>query len=164
MQISSFSEMYITELQELADAEAQVTEALLAMAHVASRPSLKNLLRQHQGEADIQLERLLAILEKHGASTDAHVDQAMEALLHETDKMLTLLDGDELRDVGLITSAQKLKHYEIAAFGSAAAMAGQLDLRDDQELLHECLEEEKRCDAALTSLAKGEVNPGALAA
>ena len=78
--------------------------------------------------------------------------------------MLSILEGDDLRDAGLIASAQKLEHYEIAAYGSAAALAGQLDLRDDQMLLHDSLLEEKEADAILTDIAKGEVNPDALAA
>lgn len=73
-------------------------------------------------------------------------------------------NGDELGDAGLLASAQKLEHYEIAAYGSAAALAGQLDLRNDQKLLHANLEEEKRMDEVLTRLAKGEVNPDAVAA
>jgi ferritin-like metal-binding protein YciE len=86
-----------------------------------------------------------------------------ERALNETEKMLALLEG-ELRDAGLIASAQKLEHYEIAAYGTAAALAGQLELRDDQRMLHDSLEEERKADAALTKLAKGEVNQDAAAA
>ena len=88
----------------------------------------------------------------------------MEALLNETEKMLSLLEDDNLRDAGLIASAQKLEHYEIAAYGTAAALASQLELRDDQRMLHDGLEEERKTDAALTKLAKGEVNQDAAAA
>jgi ferritin-like metal-binding protein YciE len=88
----------------------------------------------------------------------------MTALIAETEKMLRILQGDDLRDAGLIASAQKLEHYEIAAYGTAAALAGQLDLREDQRTLHDILEEERRMDLLLTKLAKGEVNRDALAA
>jgi ferritin-like metal-binding protein YciE len=88
----------------------------------------------------------------------------MEALLIETEKMLSLLEDDNLRDAGLVASAQKLEHYEIAAYGTAAALASQLELRDDQRMLHDSLEEERKTDAALTKLAKGEVNQDAAAA
>ena len=93
----------------------------------------------------------------------AHTDQAMEALVKEAEKMLSLLESDELRDAGLIASVQKLEHYEIAAYGTAAALAGELDLRDDQRMLHDSLEEERKADAALTKLAKEEVNQDAVA-
>ena len=78
--------------------------------------------------------------------------------------MFTILQGQDLRDAGLIASAQKLEHYEIAAYGTAAALAGQLDLRDEQRTLHDSMEEEKEMDIQLTQLAKGEVNQDALAA
>ena len=88
----------------------------------------------------------------------------MEALLNETEKMPSLLEDDNLRAAGLIASAQKLEHYEIAAYGTAAALASQLELRDDQRMLHDSLEEERKTNAALTKLAKGEVNQDAAAA
>ena len=90
--------------------------------------------------------------------------KAMQALIHETRKMLGILGGDALRDAGLIASAQKLEHYKIAAYGTAAALAGQLDLRDEQKMLHRSLDEEREIDVLLTRIAKTEVNPDALAA
>ena len=93
----------------------------------------------------------------------AHTDQAMQMLVIETAKMLSMLNDSNLRDSGLIASVQKLEHYEIAAYGTAAALAGQLDLRDEQRMLHESLEEEKEADALLTKLAKGEVNQNSVA-
>lgn len=164
MEISTFKDMYLAELQELVSVEEQLAEALLRMAAAASHPALKDALVDHHAETIGQKERLLAILRTHGVEPGAHVDQAMEALIRETRKMLGMLEGDDLRDAGLIASVQKLEHYEIAAYGSAAALAGQLDLRDDQMLLHDSLLEEKEADALLTDIAKGEVNPDALAA
>jgi len=162
MQMKSFKDMYIAELQELVSVESQLDLALKRMADSASHPSLKRELNRHREEA--QGKRLQSILQNHGAKLRAHTDQAMEALLNETEKMLSLLEGDDLRDAGLIASAQKLEHYEIVAYGTAAALAGQLDLRDDQRMLHDSLEEERKVDATLTKLAKGEVNQDALAA
>jgi ferritin-like metal-binding protein YciE len=164
MEISHFKDMYLAELQELVSVEDQLAEALLRMAAAASHPALKDALVDHHAETITQRDRLVAILHQHGADPAAHVDQAMQALIRETRKVLGMLQGDDLRDAGLIASAQRLEHYEIAAYGSAAALAGQLDLRNDQAILHASLEEEKAADALLTDIAKGEVNPDALAA
>ena len=164
MEISTFKDMFLAELQELVDVEAQLADALLRMAGAASHPALKRALVHHRAETETQEARLVTILEKHGADRAAHIDQAMQALIVETKKMLTMLKADELRDAGLIASAQKIEHYEIAAYGTAAALAGQLDLRDEQKMLHLSLEEERLFDALLTQLAKREVNPDALAA
>jgi ferritin-like metal-binding protein YciE len=164
MEIANFKDMYIAELQELASVEDQLAESLLHLANVASHQGLKDALIRHREETLAQKDRINSILQKHGADPKAHKDQSMQALVHETERMLAMLKGNDLRDAGLIASAQKLEHYEIAAYGTAAALAGQLDLRDDQRILHETLEEERKADTLLTHLAKGEVNRSALAA
>jgi ferritin-like metal-binding protein YciE len=175
MQITNFRNMYIAELQELVSMEGQLADELPRMAEAASHPSLKNILMHHRDETQVQRQRLESILQKHGANPRAHTDQAiqalvfytdqaMQALVNETEMMLAMLEGNDLRDAGLIASAQKLEHYQIAAYGTVAALAGELDLRDDQQMLHESLEEEKQADLRLTKVAKREVNPDALAA
>jgi len=164
VEINNFKDMYLAELQELVSVESQLADALLRMAGAATHPALKDLLIHHRAETETQKQRLVTILQKHGADPAAHTDQAMQALVKETRKMLGMLTGDDLRDAGLLASAQKLEHYEIAAYGTAAALAGQLDLRDEQKMLHRTLDEEKQIDTLLTQLAKREVNPDALAA
>jgi ferritin-like metal-binding protein YciE len=164
MQISKFKEMYLAELQELASVEEQLAEALPRLAEVASHQTLKGVLMHQAEQALAQKRRLESILQKHGAKAGAHIDQAMQALVHETEKMFSMLKGNDLRDAGLVASAQKLEHYQIAAYGTAAALAGQLDMRDDEKMLHQSLDEEKKNDVMLTQLAEREVNRDALAA
>jgi ferritin-like metal-binding protein YciE len=117
----------------------------------------------HREQTLVQKQRLKSILQKHGANPQAHTDQAMQAPINETEKMMSMMKGDDLRDAALIASAQKVEHYEIAAYGVVAGLADQLDLRDNQRLLHESLKEEKEADAELTKLAKSEVNQPAVA-
>jgi ferritin-like metal-binding protein YciE len=164
MVISSFKDMYVAELQEMANLEGQLDGALDKMAEVSSHASLKNAILHHREQTLLQRQRLESMLHKHGANPRAHTDQAMQALINEAEKMTELVKGDDLRDSAIIASAQKVKHYEIAAYGTAAALAGQLDLRDDQEILRQILGEEKAADAVLTELAVKEVNQDARAA
>jgi ferritin-like metal-binding protein YciE len=164
MQINSFKDLYLAGLQELLSVEIQLADALLRMAGVAAHPSLKRALIHHRTETETAALRVMTIVKKHGADETAHIDQAMQALIVETLKMMMLLQSDDLRDAGLIASAQKIEHYKIAAYGTAAALAGQLNLRDEQDLLHMSLEEERKFDAVLTGLAKGEINRDALVA
>jgi ferritin-like metal-binding protein YciE len=124
MQIANFKDMYITALQALASVERQLAEALQQMADAASHSSLKNALMHHRDETAAQARRLETILRKHGANAQAHTDQAMQALVAVTKKMHTMLRGEDLRDTGLIASAQKLEHYEIAAYGTASGAGG----------------------------------------
>ncbi len=164
MKITSFKDMYVAELQELFSMESQLAEALLRMIDAAGNASLKQALTRHREETLEQRQRLERLLAKHQARAGEHTDQAMQALIRETEKMMGMLEGADLRAAGLIASAQKLEHYEIAAYGTAAALAGQLDLRDEQRMLHDSLVEEKNADATLTTLAKREINPSAVAA
>src|SRR5713101_7417335 len=114
MELSNCKDTYIAELRELASVEGQLTESLLRMATVAAHPALKDALIRHREESQVQKERLDSILQTHGAHRRTHTDQAMQALVHETEKMLGMLKGNDLRDAGLIASAQRLEHYEIA--------------------------------------------------
>lgn len=164
MEISTFSDLYLAELQELASAEREFIASVRRIAPMASHQRLKNALTRHCEEAEIQKQNVESILSRHNADPSAHTDQAMQALVREGDKMLSILRGDEVRDAGLVASMQKLLHYRIAAYGTAAALAGQLDYRDDQDMLHQSLEREKRADKLLSQLAKREVNRDALAA
>ncbi|MFY9956594.1 ferritin-like domain-containing protein [Bradyrhizobium sp.] len=163
MEMTTFKDVYLAELQELVSVEAQLADALLRMAGAATHPTLKRVLIHHRAETETQRDRLMTILLKHEVNPTAHIDQAMQALITETKKMITM-KADDLRDAGLIASAQKIEHYEIAAYGTAAALAGQLGLRDEQKMLHMSLEEERQVDGLLTELAKREVNRQALAA
>ena len=95
MEITNFKDMYLSELQELASVESQLADSLLHMAEVASHPALKNALLHHREETQVQKDRLESILQKHGANPKAHTDQAMQALLKETGKMLTMLKGND---------------------------------------------------------------------
>src|SRR5262245_39728815 len=118
MQITSFKDMYIAELQELRSLKAQLAAAQLRMARAASHAALKNLLTGHRNGSVAQQERLEDLLRRHKADPRAHTDQAMQALIGETEKMLAMVKGDELRDAALIASALKIAHYEIAAYGT----------------------------------------------
>jgi ferritin-like metal-binding protein YciE len=126
VELTSLKVTYISELQELVSAEA---EPLARMAEVASHPALKKALTQHSGDTLVQKKRVESILRQHDADLDAHTNQAMQALVAEVGKMLLMLRGNELRDDGLTGSVQRLLPYEIAAYGTAAAFAGQLGLR-----------------------------------
>jgi ferritin-like metal-binding protein YciE len=160
-QIASFRKWYLAELQELRDGESQLLHGIRRMAEQAGHPELKNALMDHHDHKLAQLKRLDSMLARHRADAQAHHDQAMQSLLRESDKIMAMLPDTDLRDAGIIASAQKLEHYQIAAYGTGAALAGQLDLREDQRLLQEALEQERKADQLLTLVAKRVVNPDA---
>jgi ferritin-like metal-binding protein YciE len=163
MNVDSFRDMYIAELQELRSVEAQLIDALPKMADMAGHAELKQAIRSHLEETRAQQTRLDAILRRHGAEPREHVDQAMQAMLKEAEKWAGMVQDQDLRDAGLIASAQRVEHYEIAVYGSLATWAKLLGLDEDLQALLSTLEEEKQTDDKLTGLAKRMVNPDAAA-
>jgi ferritin-like metal-binding protein YciE len=163
MNVDNFREMYIAELQELRSVEAQLVEALPKMADMASHPELKQAIQTHLEETRWQQSQLDEILRRHGVDPREHVDQAMQAMLKEAEKWAGMVPDQDLRDAGLIASAQRVEHYEIAVYGSLATWAKQLELDEDLPALLDILEEVKRTDESLSRLAKRVVNPDAAA-
>jgi ferritin-like metal-binding protein YciE len=164
MNVDSFREMYVVELQELRSVEAQLTEALPKMAEAANHPELKQGIQSHLEETRSQRDRLDEVLRRHGAEPREHVDQSLGAIVREADKWAKMVQDADLRDAGLIASAQRVEHYEIAVYGTLATWAKQLGLDEDLRALHAILDEEKRADEKLTGLAKRIVNPDAASA
>jgi ferritin-like metal-binding protein YciE len=163
MNVDNFREMYIAELQELRSVEAQLVEALPKMADMASHPELKQAIQTHLEETRWQQSHLDEILRRYGVDPREHVDQAMQAMLKEAEKWAGMVPDQDLRDAGLIASAQRVEHYKIAVYGSLATWAKQLGLDEDLPALLDILEEEKRTDESLSRLAKRVVNPDAAA-
>lgn len=161
MNIDEFRQMYVAELQELRSVEAQLVEALPKVAETANHPELKDAIRKHLEETRAQGGRLDGILRAHGARAREHQDSSMQTILREAEKWAKMVQDSHLRDAGLIASAQRVEHYEIAVYGTLAAWAKQLGHAEDLQTLHAILEEEKRTDETLTELAKHIINPDA---
>ena len=85
----------------------------------------------------------------------------MQAIVREAEEWARMVQDPDLRDAGLIASAQRVEHYEIAVYGTLATWAKQLGLDEDERTLHANLGEEKRTDETLTRLAKQVINPDA---
>lgn len=162
MQINNFKEMYFADLSELRSAEIQLVDALAKMAEAAQHDELKQALTRHREQTQSQRDRVDGLLRRHGLAPDEHQDQAMQALVREAEKMQGILTDPKLRDAGLIDAAQRIEHYEIASYGTAATYADVLGYSEDRTTLHEILEEEKAADAKLTVIAEAVVNRDAL--
>lgn len=148
----------LAELQELHNVERQFCEALPRLAQSAKHAELKDAFSAHAAEATRDMERIAEILQRHGASPQEHVDQSMQALIRETEKWKDILANPTLDDAGLIASAQKILHYEIAGYGTITAYAGMLDRPEEKTALHDILGAKKALDMMLTALAKRTVN------
>jgi ferritin-like metal-binding protein YciE len=164
MHVDDFRELYVAELQELRSVEEQLVQALPKMANMAEHPELKRAIETHLEETRRQRDRLDELLSLHRANPREHRDGSMQAMIAEADRWAGMVEDRDLRDAGLIASAQRIEHYEIAVYGTLATWAKQLGLDEDLQVLVDILDEEKRTDELLTDLAKRVVNREAASA
>lgn len=149
-------------VQDAYSAETQLLEALPEMADAASTPALKQAFQEHLQVTQGQVERLERVAELLGCDAEGEDCEAMEGLVSEAEEIVDEHDEGPVRDAALIAAAQKVEHYEIATYGTLAAMAKAAGLRDAAHLLVQTLNEEKDADERLTELAEQQVNPAAL--
>lgn len=161
--VTSLKELLIDELKDLYSAETQLVKALPKMAKAASAEALKAGFLEHLEQTKEHVNRLEEALERLEASPKGKTCPAMKGLVEEGTEAIDLDGPDAIRDAYLIGAAQRVEHYEIAAYGTARAFAETLGEADIVELLEQTLNEESETDEKLTEIAKS-VNTAALAA
>jgi ferritin-like metal-binding protein YciE len=163
MKLECMSDLYVAELQDAYNAERQLLKALPKLAKAAQTSELKAAIQEHLEETQNHLTRLEKILSDLNERPGGEVCEAMQGLVAEGEEMMKADGEDAVRDAGLIVAAQKVEHYEIAAYGSLRNFAHLLNREDDVSLLEQTLEEEKGADRKLTELAERVVNRRAVA-
>jgi len=163
MAVKTIEDLFIHELSDIYSAEKQLTKALPRLAKAADAPELKTAFETHLEETQGQIERIDQVVEVLGIRLKRIKCAAMEGLVEEGKDVIESVDAGPLRDAALIGGAQKVEHYEIAAYGTLCALAKQLGYRDALPLLKETLKEEKATDEKLTMLAEGGGNQRAAA-
>lgn len=164
MQLESLRELLVHELQDLYDAEKQLVKALPKMAKAASFPELRKGFEQHLEETKGHVDRIEKAFQILGEGPKAKKCKGMAGLIKEGQELIKEEDADDAtRDAGLISAAQRVEHYEIAAYGTARTYANTLGENDLAELLQTTLEEEAATDKKLTAVAEKAVNVEAAA-
>ena len=163
MSVESLDKLLVHELKDLYSAEKQILQALPRMAKAASTPELKKAFEQHEKQTEQQVKRIERIFESLEGSPSGKKCKGMEGLIEEGKEIMQEDMPDKLKDAALIGAAQKVEHYEIAAYGTAREIAERLGLQEAVRLLQETLDEEGETDKLLTQIAM-RVNPMAEAA
>lgn len=161
--ITSLRDLLVDELKDLHNAENQLVKALPKMAKAASNEDLKEGFQLHLEETRGHIDRLDRALKILGASAKGKTCHAMKGLVEEGSEAIEEDAPDAIRDAKLIGAAQRVEHYEIAAYGTARAFAETLGENKIADLLQETLDEEGETDKKLTTLAQ-TVNEDANAA
>ncbi|XQA73027.1 ferritin-like domain-containing protein [Xanthomonas sacchari] len=154
MAVKTIDELFIHELSDIYSAEKQLTKALPRLARASTNSALRAAFEAHLEETQGQIERIDQIVEKGNLRLKRIKCAAMEGLVEEGKEVIDSIEAGPVRDAALIGGAQKVEHYEIASYGTLAAMAKQLGMDDALSLLLETLNEEKSTDEKLTLLAE----------
>jgi ferritin-like metal-binding protein YciE len=155
---NNLNDLYVHELKDLYSAETQLVKALPKLEEAASHEELKKAFHHHLQETKNQVERLEKIGKNHNIDLKGETCEAMKGLIREGSEMLEASGDSDTKDAGLIASAQRVEHYEIAGYGTAVHFAERLGLTDDVKILQETLKEEKEADTKLNKVAVQKVN------
>jgi ferritin-like metal-binding protein YciE len=151
-------QLFREELADVMNAEMQLTKALVKMAKAAESEELEEAFTSHQEETENHVQRLKEVFESLNEKAKSKTCKAMKGLVEEASGLMKELKGSSASDAGLIAAAQKVEHYEIAAYGSLRAWAEEMGHKEAVRLLDETLEEEKAADEKLTEIAESLAN------
>jgi ferritin-like metal-binding protein YciE len=158
MKITNLDELLEDELKDLYDAETQLIKALPKMAMGAESKDLREAFEKHLEQTRLQIQRIEEICSDLKIKPAGKTCIGMQGALKEGEEVMQSDMGSEPKQAALIGAAQRVEHYEIAAYGTARAHARQLGYVKAFELLSQTLEEEKETDRKLTHLAENRVN------
>lgn len=160
--ITSLKELLVEELKDLYSAEKQLTKALPKMSKAASDPTLKQGFTDHLAQTKVHVERLERALELLGEKAGGKTCKAMKGLVEEGSEAIEEDAPPSIKDANLIGAAQRVEHYEMAAYGTSRSFALALGEDEIVELLSATFTEEVDTDKKLTTVSK-KVNQAALA-
>jgi ferritin-like metal-binding protein YciE len=158
MSLGSLKDLYLDELRDLYAAEVQMIRTLPRLVDAARAPELRDLLSKHGEQSRLHLERLQLIFTHWGQRIPSSTCAGIAGIVQEADERLNQLTTDDVRDAAVIGIAQRIEHYEIAAYGCAHTHARRLSRTDDARLLQETLQDEGRADHRLTEIAEAHIN------
>lgn len=161
MKIETFEDLFVSELRDMYSAERQLLEALPKMVRAARDKALSQAFQTHLQETEAQVARIEKAMDKLGIVAREEKCEAMKGLIEECDEMVSSIKNAAVLDVALITMSQKIEHYEIASYGCLTELASNMGQEEIAKLMRESMEEEKRCDEKLTSLAESGINEDA---
>ena len=152
--MENLKELLVEELKDIYSAEKQIVKALPKIVRGVKSPELKTAIQEHLEVTKGQVARLEEVFSQLEEKPKAKHCKGMEGLLAEGADTLDEEAAGTLRDLQLIGAAQRVEHYEVAAYGTAKAIAEKLDLSEVADLLNQTLEEEAEADRKLSDVAE----------
>jgi ferritin-like metal-binding protein YciE len=150
----SLKDLFEKELNGMYDGEKQLVKALQELANAAFDEDLEEAFLDHLEQTKKQVDRLDKIFIRLRLNKTGEKCNAMESLIESGKKIIAEMENSPVRDSALIISAQKIEHYEIAAYGSLSELADVLGFHQVVDLLERTLQEEEEADDILTEIAE----------
>ena len=164
MPLESLDGLFLNELKDVYNAEKLILRALPRMAKAANADALRDAFTRHLRETEGHVQRLEQIFGSLGQAARGKKCKGMEGIIEEGKEILEEDGAPEVIDAALIAAAQRVEHYEIAAYGCLRTYAQLLGYDDAARLLQQTLREEEAADKKLTELGEGGINQAAVAA
>jgi ferritin-like metal-binding protein YciE len=161
MSLDSLQKLFVEELRDIYNAEKQITRALPKMAKAAESAELQRAFTKHLKETEGQIARLERIFRDLGQAVRGKTCKGMQGLMEEGKEIMEEEGEGPVLDAALIAAAQKVEHYEMAAYGCLRTYAELLGLSNAEQLLRQTLEEEEATDKTLTGLGESGINQAA---
>jgi ferritin-like metal-binding protein YciE len=155
MGLQSLDDVLQEQVKDLLSAEKQLVAALPKVADAASSKELKKAISEHLEQTRGHVQRLEQVTGMLGMDASATTCKAMQGLVAEGEEVLGKSGDPVAKDAAIIAAAKRIEHYEIAAYGTARTLAGELDHQEAKKLLSETLDEESAADKLLTKIATG---------
>ena len=153
MKLDNLQQLFLKELRDIYDAEDQITDALPKLIDAAHHPELKHALQEHLTITKHQISRLDQIVQMLGEKPSGETCKGMKGLLKEGGDIVSAGGDPSAVDAGIISAAQRVEHYEIAAYGTVRTYAKLLNQSQMANLLQQTLNEEADADNKLTQIA-----------
>jgi ferritin-like metal-binding protein YciE len=153
--IKNFQSLYTLQLRYLLSTENQIVKGLQSMIANSSDEQLRQAFQSHLQETEVHVSRLEQLIpDVNENKVEDKKDPITTALIGAGENVVKESEEGPVRDAGLIASAQKIEHYEMASYGSARDWAIILGLTKHAELLQKTLDEEKHADELLTTISQ----------
>lgn len=156
--LNTFDDLFSHQLEDVYDAELQLVDALPKMAAAATSPDLKTAFEMHLSETRIHAQRLEQVFKQLNKSPSRTTCPAMKGLIKEGSETISATGDGLVKDAALIASAQRVEHYEMAAYGTLRTLARTVGLDQVASILQQTLDEEGATDKKLTQIAESHVN------
>ena len=158
MKMQSLEDVLTDELKDIYSAENQIIKALPKMAKASTNSELRDAFQTHLEQTRTHAQRIEQICHELNITPKGKKCMGMEGLIGEGSEVLSTDGSDEAKEAALIGAAQRVEHYEIAAYGTARTHARQLGHDNAVNLLEQTLKEERQADDLLTNIAENQIN------